>query len=120
VTPEAFEALCLGLPAASKVVRWGGHSVYKLVPRVFAIAGFNRADRSPTYTFKVSDMAYELLIEHGLGRPEPYLRGAKWVQLTGQDALGDDDLRAYIGQAHALVAAKLTRAMRKELALAPG
>ena len=116
MTPEAFEAYCLSLPAAAKVVQWGGSSVYKLGPKVFAIAGLGRGG-PPAYTFKVSDIAYELLIEHGFARPAPYLRGAKWVQLTGQDALGDEDLRAYLDQAHALVAAKLTRAVRKDLGL---
>jgi predicted DNA-binding protein (MmcQ/YjbR family) len=119
VSPEAFEAWCLSRPAAHKVVQWGGSSVYKLGPKVFAIAGLGRGG-PPAYTFKVSDIAYELLIEHGFGRPAPYLRGAKWVQLTGQDVLPDEELKAYLDQAHALVAAKLTRAMRKTLGLEAG
>jgi predicted DNA-binding protein (MmcQ/YjbR family) len=118
VSPAAFEAACLALPAASKVVQWGGASVYKLGPKVFAIAGLPRAGEPASYVFKVSDMAYELLIEHGLAEPAPYLRRAKWVRLTHQDALGDEDLRAYLRQAHALVAVRLTRALRAGLGLA--
>jgi predicted DNA-binding protein (MmcQ/YjbR family) len=117
VSPEAFEAHCLALPAAHKVVQWGGASVYKIGPKVFAIAGLGR-ESGPSYTFKVSDMAYELLIEHGYAGPAPYLRGAKWVRLKAADALPEDDLKAYLDQAHALVAAKLTRVMRKDLGLA--
>ncbi len=119
MSPEAFEAACLDLPAATKVVQWGGASVYKLGPKVFAIAGLSRAGEPASYVFKVSEMAYELLIEHGFAEPAPYLRRAKWVRLRRQDALGDDDLRAYLGQAHALVAAKLTRAARAALGLPP-
>lgn len=118
MTPAAFEACCLALPATHKVVQWGGSSVYKIGPRVFAIAGLSRGE-TPSYVFKVSEIAYELLIEHGLARPAPYLRGAKWVQLADQDALPDRDLAAYLAQAHALVAARLTRAVRRELGLAP-
>ena len=84
---------------------------------MFAIAGLSRGAREPGYIFKVSDIAYELLIEHGAARSAPYLGRAKWVQLVDQDALGDDDLRAYLRQAHGLIAAKLTRAQRKDLGL---
>ena len=55
---------------------------------------------------------------HGLARPAPYLARAKWVQLTARDALSDTDLKAYLTQAHGLIAAKLTRAARKALGLA--
>jgi predicted DNA-binding protein (MmcQ/YjbR family) len=119
VTPAAFETGCLDLPGASKVVQWGGASVYKIGPRMFAIAGLSRGGGMASYVFRVSEMAYELLIEQGLAGPAPYLRGANWVRLASQDALSDDDLRAYLREAHALVAAKLTRAQRAALGLAP-
>jgi predicted DNA-binding protein (MmcQ/YjbR family) len=118
MSPEAFETACLALPGTSLIVQWGGSSVYKVGPKVFAIVGLAREAEPQTYVFKVSDLAYELLIEHGIARSAPYLGRAKWVQLTRQDALDDDDLRAYLRQAHGLIAAKLTRAQRKELGLA--
>ncbi len=62
-------------------------------------------------------MAFELLIEHGLATPAPYLGRAKWVQLKSPDALPAAELIAYLAQAHALVAARLTRAERKRLGL---
>ena len=118
MTPQAFKAACLALPATHLVVQWGGSDVFKVGPRVFAICARFRPLEPDSYVFKVSDMAYELLIEHGLARPAPYLRRAKWVALAGPDVLRDDDLKAYLRQAHALVAAKLTRAQRRELGLA--
>ena len=118
MTPEAFEAHCLGLPAAILVIQWGGTSVFKVGGKIFALTrGFVDRDE-PGYMLKVSDMAYELLIEQGLARPAPYLARAKWVQLVSQDALPDDELAAYLNQAHGLIAAKLTRAVRRELGLA--
>jgi predicted DNA-binding protein (MmcQ/YjbR family) len=59
---------------------------------------------SPAYAFKTSDMAFELLVEHGVARPAPYLARARWVQLLAADALPDRELDAYLAQAHALVA----------------
>jgi predicted DNA-binding protein (MmcQ/YjbR family) len=117
VSPEAFEAHCLGLPAVSLSVQWGGTSVFKVGGKIFALANGLVERRASGFMFKVSDMAYELLIEQGLAAPAPYLARAKWVQMADNDALPDAELAAYLNQAHALVAARLTRAARKELGL---
>jgi len=63
-------------------------------------------------------MGYQLLIEHGLAEPAPYLARAGWVRLVAQDALPDAELIAYLAQAHGLVAARLTRTARAGLGLA--
>ena len=115
--PEAFEAHCLSLRGATFSVQWGGTHVFKVGGKIFALAGGLVERRATGYMFKTSDMAYELLIEAGLARPAPYLARAKWVQLTSNAALPDAELAAYLNQAHALVAAKLTRAARRELGL---
>ena len=116
MTPKTFEARCLRLPAATKVVQWERSSVFKVGGKMFAISGGFTAG-SGGYMFKVSNMAYVMLIEHGLARPAPYLARAKWVQLVRNNALPDAELTAYLAQAHALIAAKLTRKLRKELKL---
>jgi predicted DNA-binding protein (MmcQ/YjbR family) len=117
MTPKAFAAACLALPGATLSVQWGGAQVFKVGGKIFAIIGLNRGEGPPAYNFKASDMAFELLVEHGLARPAPYLYRAKWVRLLTPDALPDDDLTAYLGQAHALVAARLTRAQKRALGL---
>lgn len=114
--PKIFEAHCLRLPAATKVVQWEGTSVFKVGGKMFALAG-GYIESTGGFMFKTSNMAYELLIEQGLARPAPYLARAKWVQLIGNDALPNAELKAYLGQAHALIAGKLTRKSRKALGL---
>ncbi|MBC9880170.1 MmcQ/YjbR family DNA-binding protein [Bradyrhizobium sp. INPA01-394B] len=116
MTPGTFETRCLGLPAATKVVQWEGTSVFKVGGKMFALSG----GFTSSYMFKTADMAYAMLIEHGLARPAPYLARAKWVQLVNNNALPDAELAAYLVQAHALIVAKLTRKVRKELGLAEG
>ena len=115
-----YEAYCLSLPAATLVVQWRDTHVYKVGGKMFAIAGETDEGGLGGYAFKASGMAYELLIEHGLARPAPYLARARWVSLRARDALSDLDLQAYLRQAHSLVAARLTRVQRKALGLAPG
>ena len=117
MTPDDFRAACAALPAATYVNQWGGAHVYKVGGRIFAILGFARGGGPPAYAFKASEMGYQLLIEHGLAEPAPYLARAGWVRLVDQDALPDPDLIAYLAQAHALVAARLTRAARASLGL---
>ena len=115
---DAFQALCRSLPATTYVNQWGGSDVYKVGGKIFAIAAAFGPDAGYAYTFKVSEMSYELLIEQGLARPAPYLARAKWVQITGPDAMSDADLKAYVVQAHGLISGRLTRATRKALGLA--
>jgi predicted DNA-binding protein (MmcQ/YjbR family) len=117
MTPEIFHAAALALPAATFDIKWGADRCYCVGEKMFCAAG-HVGDVSPRYSFKTSDMAFELLIEQGVAKPSPYLARAKWVFLSSADALPDDQLIAYITQAHALVAAKLTRKKRAELGLA--
>jgi predicted DNA-binding protein (MmcQ/YjbR family) len=112
VTPEAIEAHCLSLPAATKVVQWGGSRVFKVGGKIFAACG----EVWPV-AFKASEIAYELLPEQGLARPARYLYRAKWLELD-RDALGEEVLRGYLSEAHGLVVARLSRRLRAELGLA--
>jgi predicted DNA-binding protein (MmcQ/YjbR family) len=113
---ERFHRAALALPGAAFDIKWGEDRVYTVGGKMFAVAGSER-EAAPTYGFKCSDMAFELLVEDGAAIPAPYLARAKWVKLKGPDALSDTDLLAYLAQAHALVAAKLTRRQRAELGL---
>ena len=107
-------ALALSLPAATFDVKWESNDVFSVGDRMFAMIW--RAGE-PRYAFKASDMAYELLIDQGLARPAPYLWRAKWVQLADGDALSEEDVAAYLREAHAIVAGKLTKKKRAELGL---
>ena len=112
MSPEAFEAAALALPATEKVVQWGGADVYKVGGRIFAITGLGGA-----LSIKVSDIAYAILVEDGRARPAPYLARAKWVAFDRLADLDTDEVRGWLASAHALVAAKLTRKTRSELGL---
>ena len=65
-------------------------------------------------SFKVSDIAYEVLTEDGRARPAPYLARAKWVQV-GPEAMPEDELRQRITQAYAIVRSKLTKKLQAAL-----
>ena len=115
MTPEAFHAAALALPGATFDIKWGADRVYSVGGKMFAHAGIE-GDPEPKYMFKASDLAYEMLIEQGLAKPAPYLARAKWVQLAGPRALSDEQLTAYLEEAHRIVAGKLPAAVKATLA----
>jgi predicted DNA-binding protein (MmcQ/YjbR family) len=61
MTYAEYNTLCAALPATSHVVQWGGSNVRKVDGKVFAIGGWH--DDEPSFTFKVDDIAYEMLKE---------------------------------------------------------
>jgi predicted DNA-binding protein (MmcQ/YjbR family) len=113
VTPEAFDAACRALPAVTMDVLWGEDHVYKVGGRMFAVLG------PPEHgvSMKVSDIAFEALVETGVGRPAPYMARAKWLRFDDLAALDEVETAGWLATAHALVAAKLTKAARRGLGL---
>lgn len=117
MTYDEYNAFCGALPATSHVVQWGGSHVWKVGGKVFAIGGWDEGE--PRFTFKVSDIAYEMLKEQPGLRPAPYLasRGLKWIQHFTKPGLSDGELRDYIRESHAIVLRGLPRKKRVELGL---
>jgi predicted DNA-binding protein (MmcQ/YjbR family) len=114
---EWFNAFCATLPATTTVVQWGGSHVWKVGGKVFAIGGWH--DDRPAFTFKVSEIAYELLKDQAGLRPAPYLasRGLKWIQHYARPGLTDTELEDYLRLSHRLVTQGLSRKKRVELGL---
>jgi predicted DNA-binding protein (MmcQ/YjbR family) len=111
MTREEVEAIAMALPAATRVVQWGGSDVYKVGGKVFAICGL-----SDGLSFKVSPIGFEVLTAGGPGRQAPYLAKGQWV-LVDLDDLDAPAAAGWIEASHGLIAAKLTRAVRAELGL---
>lgn len=117
MTRDEFNAFCGGLPATTTVVQWGGAHVWKVGGKVFAIGYFDEGE--PAITFKTSDIAFVVLGGQPGLRPAPYMasRGLKWIQHYAKPGLTDAELRDYIAESHALVAAGLPKVRRRELGL---
>jgi predicted DNA-binding protein (MmcQ/YjbR family) len=114
---DDFNAFCAALPATTHVVQWGDADVWKVGDKVFAIAGWN--DGGDAYTFKASEIAYEVLQDQPGIRPAPYLasRGMKWLQVHDDPGLGEDRLKDHLRASYDMVVAKLTKKKRAELGL---
>lgn len=117
MTYDEFNAYCGALPATSYVVQWGGSHVWKVGGKLFAVGGWD--DDEPRFTFKVSELSYEILKEMPGLRPAPYLasRGMKWIQHYDKPGLPDDDLCDYLRQSHKIVSLGLSKKKQRELGL---
>lgn len=117
MTRDEFNLFCARLPATSHVVQWGNSDVWKVDTKVFAICGL--ADGQDAYTFKVSDIAWEVLRDQPGLRPAPYLasRGLKWLQHYAPPGLRDPALRAHLMLSYLLVAQNLSARRRRALDL---
>ena len=117
MTPDAFHDFCLSLPGATFDIKWGAEQVYSIGGKMFAVGGAYGGQGALLYSFKASDLAFEMLVDQGVARPAPYLARAKWVQLASVDALADEDLKRYLAEAHRIVARGLTRKARAAIGL---
>ena len=106
--------VCLALPGTTLDHPFGdGHDTYRIGGKMFAMVGAEGG-----VSFKVTDIAYEVLTDSGHARPAPYLARAKWVNLPRIDDWPDDELTEHLATAHAVVAARLTKKARAALGLA--
>lgn len=118
MTYDEFNDYCRSLPATTYVVQWGNSHVWKVGGKVFAIGGWEKVNE-PAFTFKASDLHFNLLQgEHGF-RPAPYMasRGMKWIQQYQSAESDDEALQYYIKESHRLVSLGLTKKLQKELGL---
>ena len=105
-----FETFVASLPGTSLVEQWES-LVAKVGGKVFCLLS-----RSGSIAFKVSETSFEgLTATDGIGQA-PYFAKGQWVAVE-PGALEEHTLRAYLAEAHRLIAAKLTRKLRAELGL---
>ncbi len=117
MTYDDFNAFCRGLPSTTYVVQWGGSHVWKVGGKVFAIGGWG--DGEEAFTFKVTDLSFEILKNQPGLRPAPYLaaRGMMWIQHYAQPGLSDDEMGRYLHRSHNIVSLGLSKKKQRELGL---
>lgn len=117
MTRDEFNTFCAKLPATTHVIQWGNADVWKVGGKVFAISGWNNG--GDAFTFKASEMAFEVLQDLPGIRPAPYMasRGLKWLQHYDKPGLSDDELQNHLQASYDMVVAGLTKKKRAEINL---
>jgi predicted DNA-binding protein (MmcQ/YjbR family) len=113
-----FNAFCAALPHTTYVMQWGGSHVWKIGGKVFAIGGQGNSN-APAFTFKTSELSFEILKDQIGLRPAPYLaaRGLKWIQQFADNCLTDDELKLYIQHSYIMVLQGLPKKTQRELGI---
>ena len=117
MTRDEFNQFCGQMQATSHVVQWGNADVWKVGDKVYAICGWYEG--GPAFTFKVGEIAFEVLGGEPGIRPAPYLasRGMKWLQVYDPAAMSAASLREHIEESYRLVALGMSKKKRAELGL---
>lgn len=115
---EEFNNFCKILPATTYIVQWGGSHVWKVGGKIFAVGGWSK-NKYPAFTFKTSELNFQILSDQPGFRPAPYLasRGMKWIQKDSVPDASDPELESYIRDSHRIVSLGLTKKKQKELGL---
>lgn len=118
MTYDEFNNFCQSLPATTYVMQWGNSHVWKVGGKVFAIGGWSK-EGEPAFTFKTSELNFNVLQDEEGFRPAPYMasRGMKWIQQFKYLSEGDEALEYYIKESYRLVSLGLTKKLQKELGL---
>ena len=115
---DEYNDYCRSLTATTYVVQWGNSHIWKVGGKVFAIGGWEKLDE-PAFTFKTSELNFEVLGDQPGFRPAPYMasRGMKWIQQYDTDPETDEALRYYLNESHRIVSLGLTKKKQRELGL---
>jgi predicted DNA-binding protein (MmcQ/YjbR family) len=117
MTRDEFNQFCASLTATSHVVQWGDSDVWKVADKVFAICGW--AEGRDAFTFKVTQLGFEVLSDMPGLRPAPYLasRGMSWIQQYEAPGLSDSELKQHLIASYELVAEGLSKKKRRALGI---
>ena len=118
MTYEEFNRFCRSLPVTTYVVQWGGAHVWKVGGKVVAIGGWEKAGQ-PAFTFKASELNFEILRDQPGFRPAPYLasRGMRWIQQYVAPEETDETVQYSLKESHRIVSEGLTKKLQRELGL---
>lgn len=109
-----FDILLSQLPGVTLVDQWDAR-IAKVGGKVFCLL----SDQEPLrLVFKCGEGSFDILTALGGVSQAAYFAKRQWVAVLEDAPLSHEDLMAYIGRSHGLIAAGLTRKVRAELGIA--
>ncbi len=112
MTNETIRDHCLSLPHVTEVVQWGGHLLFKVGGKMFAIIDLD----GHSCSLKCSPDDYAELVETEDIVPASHnMWKYNWVTCQTLSALPDARFRELLGKAYRLVRAGLPKKAREEL-----
>lgn len=113
--PESFENFAISLPGVSLVDQWGSW-VAKVGGKVFTLIRLTDPDLH-SLVFKCPEDSFVVLTGIEGVLQAPYFAKRQWVHVPKEADLSDAEIEAYLRRSYKLVAAGLTKKLRKELGI---
>lgn len=114
MTPAKLKKTLMGWTGVTEDLKWGCDQVWSVGGKMFCVLG---PAGSGGPSFKVPDADFLPMTDRPGIIPAPYMARAHWVKLDALDTLPEAELIAALRTSHALVAAKLTKKLQRELGL---
>jgi predicted DNA-binding protein (MmcQ/YjbR family) len=111
---EAAKVLCRSFAGCTEDIKWGADLVFSVGEKMFAVTG--NATPAEGMSFKVEDDRFLELTDRPGIIPAPYLARAKWVHVSREADLSDQEAAALLRRSYELVLAKLTKKLQREIA----
>lgn len=111
---EAAKVLCRSFAGCTEDIKWGADIVFSVGEKMFAVTG--SATPAEGMSFKVEEDRFLELTDRPGIIPAPYLARAKWVYVTREAKLSDQEAAELLRRSYELVLAKLTKKLQREIA----
>lgn len=112
---EDIQHICTGFPQVKNDIKWGHDLCFTVGEKMFCVVGL---DQSPTTaSFKVTDEAFDEMVDQPHFKPAPYVAKYKWVYIDDIEKMSNKDWQHYLRQSYELVKAKLSPKVKKQLGL---
>ncbi len=112
--PVVFEAFASALAGTTIIDQWDSR-VAKVSDKIFALR--NEDGGVPRIAFKCSEETFEILTALDGVAQAPYFAKRKWVSVSSTAPLSATEMEHYVRRSYELVAAGLTRKLRRELGI---
>ncbi|MFC5549058.1 MmcQ/YjbR family DNA-binding protein [Massilia aerilata] len=113
---EAAKRLCRTFAGCTEDVKWGADLVFSVGEKMFAVTA--NAAPAEGISFKVDDDRFLELTDRPGIIPAPYLARAKWVHVSREADLSDQEAAQLLRRSYELVHARLSRKLQREIGAA--
>jgi predicted DNA-binding protein (MmcQ/YjbR family) len=112
---DDIKNICFGLPHVTEDIKWGNDLVFMVGGKMFCVVGLNQSPTSAS--FKVTEEEFDEMSTRMHFKPAPYVAKYKWVLIEDLSKMKPGEWQHYLEQSHALVKAKLTPKIKKQLGI---
>lgn len=110
---EEFQAICLPLPGVTEDIKWEHNLCFCVCEKIFCMV--NLDEHPHTFSVKVSDADFDILLEKDGIIQAPYMAKNKWIRVESTSKFTKDELKTLILEAYNIIKSKLPKRLQNQL-----